>query len=154
MTALTVTVSQTYPATPEAAFAAWTKPASLEQWFGPPGYRARVLTHHLKVGGTWRFQMISEAGDTYHHFGTYTEITPPHRLAFTWASEEQVEGWRDQSGNPTQVTITFTPQNPGVKVTVTHQNLQTKAAQTALTHGWGKGLHDLATYLTRESTNV
>ena len=146
-TNLSVTVSQTYAATPAAAFAAWTDPASLEKWFGPPGYRARVLAHDLRPGGTWRFQMISDAGDIYHHFGTYTDIAPPHRLAFTWASEEQVAGWRDTAGNPTQVTVTFTPAGTGVTVTVTHENLTTETARTALTHGWGDGLTKLTTYL-------
>ena len=150
MTDLTVTVSQTYPVSPEAAFAAWTDPAALEKWFGPPGYSARVLTHDLRPGGTWRFQMISDTGETYHHFGTYTEILPPRRLAFTWASEEQVNGWRDADGTPTQVVVTFTPQSPGVTVTVTHHNLQTETAQTALTQGWGGGLTDLATYLAKD----
>lgn len=151
MTGHTVRVSQTYAATPEAAFDAWINPKSLEQWFGPAGYRARVLTHDLRVGGTWRFQMIGDTGETYHHFGTYLEITPPRTLRFTWACEEQVEGWRDANGDPTMVTVQIIPTPTGVEVTVTHEHLQTDTAYQALTGGWGGGLVILADFLKERS---
>lgn len=143
----TVSVSRFYQASPEAAFDAWTIPASLEKWFGPPGYRAKVLSHDFHPGGVWRFLMVAADGQGFHHFGTFLEIDRPRRLAFTWASEEQVEGWRDEHGAPTRVTVEFEPHAGGVEVRITHERLQSESAREALTHGWRGSLEQLSSAL-------
>lgn len=139
-----VSVSRFYRASPDAAFDAWTNPASIEKWFGPPGYNARVLSHDLHPGGKWRFLMAAADGQGFHHFGTFLEIDPPRRLVFTWASEEQVEGWRDEFGAPTRVTVDFGPRAGGVEVRITHERLQTKVARQALARGWYGSLERLS----------
>ena len=144
-----VRVSRSYRSTPKAAFDAWTNPASLEKWFGPPGFRAEVLVHELRVGGAWRFRMIADDGSGYHHFGTFLEISPPRRLAFTWASEEQVDGWRDTGGNPTTVTVDFEEGDAGVTVVITHRDLASEETRRSLTHGWDGSLVCLADSLER-----
>lgn len=136
-----------YRASPEAAFDAWTNPVSLEKWFGPPGYAARVLSHDFQPGGTWRFLMVAADGQGFHHFGTFLEIDPPRQLVFTWASEEQVEGWRDEQGAPTRVTVQFEPRDSGVEVRITHERLQSEAARQALAHGWSGSLEQLSSVL-------
>jgi uncharacterized protein YndB with AHSA1/START domain len=143
----TVKVRRTYNASVAAAFDAWTNPEALEKWFGPTGYRAEVLSHDLRVGGGWRFLMVAPDGEAFHHFGTFVEISPPHRLAFTWASEEQVEGWRDENGDPTLVTVDFGPRADGVEVRITHERLQSDTARGALTGGWAGGLEALDDFL-------
>ena len=135
----TVIARRSYRASPEAVFDAWINPKSLAKWFGPPGYHAKILTHDLRVGGSWRFLMQDESGEGHHHFGTFVEIHPPERLAFTWASEEQVEGWRDERGNPTLVTVEISAGATGTEVIVTHENLISDLARRALTGGWTKG---------------
>ncbi len=148
----TVSVSRVYPTSVEAAYDAWINPPSLEQWFGPPGFRMEVLTHDPRVGGEWRFRMIGPNDVVFHHFGVFVEISPPHRLVFTWASEEQVKGWRDENGAPTRVTVDFNRRDDGVEVRVTHERLQTEEARRALTGGWSGGLQALDDFL-EESTS-
>ncbi len=138
-----VIVQRTYRVSPETAFDAWINPSSLAQWFGPPGFTAKILTHDPRVGGKWRFNMRGGEDESLHHFGRFIEITPPRKLVFTWASEEQVEGWRDEKGDPTVVTVEFTPCPEGTKVTVTHEKLISDIAWRALTRGWGGGLECL-----------
>ena len=150
----TVTARRSYTASVEAVFDAWTNPTSLEQWFGPPGFSAQVLTHELRVGGAWRFLMLSDAGDGYHHFGTFIEIDPPCKLVFTWATEEQVEGWRDEKGEPTRVTVEFAPSGDATIVTITHEQLITEATRRALTHGWSGSLICLGEFLGMEETET
>ncbi len=143
----TVKVSRVYNASAEAAFNAWTSVASLEKWFGPPGFRAEVLMRDLRVGGEWRFRMIGPEGVLHHHFGAYIEISPPRRLVFTWTSEEQVEGWRDENGAPTRVTVDFNRHVDGVKICITHERLQSDEARRALTGGWDGSLKALDSFL-------
>lgn len=142
-----VIAERTYRVPPETLFDAWINPASLAKWFGPPGFRAEILTHDLQVGGRWRFLMQSDDGEGFHHFGRFVEIAPPRKLVFTWASEEQVEGWRDEQGNPTLVTVDFTLCPTGTRVTVTHEKLTSDFARRALTGGWSGGLECLAELL-------
>ncbi|TQV70642.1 SRPBCC family protein [Denitrobaculum tricleocarpae] len=146
-----VFVERTYRVSPETAFDAWINPDSLTRWFGPPGFTARILTHDPRVGGTWRFNMRSVEGESYHHFGQFVEVTPPRKLVFTWASEEQVEGWRDEKNAPTVVTVEFTPCPEGTKVTVTHEKLISDMARDALTRGWGGGLECLEDFFADQS---
>lgn len=142
-----ITVSRVYNATIEAAFDAWTNPASLAKWFGPTGFSAKILTHDLRVGGDWRFLMLGKNGTGFHHFGSFVEITPPNILKFTWASEEQVEGWRDEEGNPTLVTVKIEAHADGVQVTVTHRDLQSDEVRQSLMFGWCSGLGKLTELL-------
>ena len=143
----TVSVSRVYRTSMEAAYDAWINPLSLEQWFGPSGFRMEVLTHDPRVGGEWRFRMIGPNDVVFHHFGVFVEISPPRRLVFTWASEEQVEGWRDENGAPTRVTVDFRRRADGVEVRVTHERLQSEDARRALPGGWGGGLEALDDFL-------
>ncbi|WP_282607768.1 SRPBCC domain-containing protein [Pelagibius sp. Alg239-R121] len=145
---------RSYRATPEAVFDAWVNPSSLAKWFGPPGFRAEVLSHDLRVGGLWRFLMKNDGGDAFHHFGTFIEIRPPHKLIFSWASEEQVEGWRDANGKPTLVTVELAPCQIGTEVTVTHEKLVSDFARQALFGGWNGGLLCLEDFLLSKETTT
>lgn len=147
-----MTARRHYAARPETAFAAWVDPDSIEKWFGPPGFNAKVLLHEPRVGGAWRFLMFNDQGDAFHHFGRYVAIDSPHRLAFTWASEEQVEGWRDENGDPTLVTIDFEATETGVMVTITHEQLASERAREALTYGWSSSLESLDGFLNATET--
>lgn len=142
-----ITVSRVYHATIGKTFDAWTKPELLAKWFGPKGFRAEILTHDLRVGGDWRFLMVGTNGTSFHHYGSFVEITPPNTLKFTWASEEQVDGWRDENGDPTLVTVNIESHADGVQITVTHEDLQSDKVRQSLTFGWSSGLEKLADLL-------
>jgi len=88
--------------------------------------------------------MSSSDGNHYHHFGTFIEIEHNRRLVFSWASEEQIEGWRDKEGNPTVVTVEFLPYNGGVEITITHENLTSDTAVNSLEYGWSGTLDRFA----------
>ncbi|MBL4906265.1 MAG: SRPBCC domain-containing protein [Sneathiella sp.] len=148
-----IKVSRIFSSTPEKAFNGWTRPEYLEQWFGPPGFKAKILMHDLREGGQWRFLMESEQGEKFHHFGTFISIKPNQSLVFTWASEEQVDGWRDINGDPTLVTVTFDACDAGVKVTVIHENLMSKDARLALSSGWSGSLFIFGGYLALRTNN-
>ena len=61
----------------------WTDPERLREWMSPVGtVEAEV---DLRVGGTIRIVMKGD-GMVIEHQGTYLEIEPPRRLAFTWSS--------------------------------------------------------------------
>ncbi len=142
-----VCVRKSYPVPRERVYRAWINPKYIAQWFGPKGFRAEVLELDLRVGGTWRFQMIGAGNASVCHFGTYVEIDPPNRLVFTWAPETWPDGWFDADVGETLVTVEFRDQPTGTEVVITHENLASDGARTSLTGGWSGALESLDEFM-------
>ncbi|KZK81037.1 hypothetical protein PsW64_02718 [Pseudovibrio sp. W64] len=130
----------------ETAFTGWTDPKAITSWFGPPGYTAEVLELNLTPGGRWRFRMVPNTGMPSHHSGRYVEISRPNTLIFTWESEEDKHL---TNGRDTLVTVTFTEEAGGVRITILHEQLPTQEAAQALTYGWGRGITCFGEWLRR-----
>ena len=78
-----VEVERRLPAPIAEVFRWWTEPPLLARWMTPVGNV--TATVDLRVGGDLR--IVMSAGETViEHRGTYTEVEPPRRLAFTWSS--------------------------------------------------------------------
>ncbi len=135
-----VRFSTWFAADAQRAFDAWIDPTKIEQWFGPVGYRAEVLEMDVRVSGQWRFKMISDSGEISHHTGHYVSVDPAEFLSFTWETEENTEL---TGGRETLVSIRFSPEGGGVRVTLLHEKLPNRDAVKALEFGWSSGLSKL-----------
>ena len=90
----------------ELVFRAWTDPRLAKDWFGPKDYPATHMEMDVRPGGAWRGCLRStESGKELRLGGVFREVTPPERVIFTFAWEEEGE-----RGLETQVTLTFTEQ--------------------------------------------
>ncbi|MEM1286422.1 MAG: SRPBCC domain-containing protein [Pseudomonadota bacterium] len=136
MTDLTLTVERTIGAPPEDVFNAWLDPAMLQQFMIPgPGMTVPKASNEPKVGG--RFDLVMQAGDdAIPHAGTYKEITPYERLAFSWESPFSVDD--------STVTLIFTPKDGGTHVTLTHVRFADEQARDNHRGGWTGILEALA----------
>ncbi len=135
-----VKVSAWYAVGVRQAFSAWADPGKIEKWFGPKGFRAEVLEMDFRIGGCWRFKMISQSGDVSHHRGRYLAIEPDKFLSFTWESEEDSEL---TEGRETRVTVHFAAESDGARVKLVHERLPTPQAKQALEFGWSSGMPKL-----------
>ena len=92
-----VVVTRTFDAPARLVFEAWTRPELFKQWWLPKsmGMRLRSCEMDVRVGGTYRLEFEP---DGMAFFGTYREVTPPSRLA--WTNDEGGEG-----GSVTTVTF-------------------------------------------------
>jgi uncharacterized protein YndB with AHSA1/START domain len=72
-------------------FDALTKPEHVRNWFAPYTCEMTECSIDLRVGGTYHFVFVTEAGDECSFRGTYLEIEPPTRTVATWL----FEGWPD-----------------------------------------------------------
>ncbi len=109
-------------ATPETVFAYFTDPARMVQW---KGVRA---TLDPRPGGIYRVEINERAIAR----GAYVEVSPPHRVVFTW-------GW-EGGENPvppgsSRVEVDLVADADGTIVRLTHRDLpeETRAAHA---HGW------------------
>ena len=87
MSELELTISRTIPAPREKVFNAWLSPEILAKFMTTPkggNAPARVSNDPVKGG---RFSIVMMNADKeIPHAGTYLEIDPYSRLAFTWES--------------------------------------------------------------------
>ena len=115
---LVVTRSVNGPA--RIVFEAWTRPELFKQWWVPKsmGMVLRSCEMDVRVGGRYRLEFEPDA---MAFFGTYLEVTPHSRLA--WTNEEGGEG-----GPVT--TVTF-EEKGGKTLLVMHELYPSKEALDA-----------------------
>jgi len=90
------TLTRILAASPQAVFTAWTDPEHLG-WFHNPDMPtpAEPIEVDLRVGGTWKQQMVVNEELSYPTGGIYLEIVPDERLVFRWGA---VGGWPQLGG--------------------------------------------------------
>ena len=77
------TIERTFKAPPEKLWEMWTTKAGLERWFVGGGYQTKVEQIDPRVGGRYDIS-LTDGKETLHNHGTYTEVSPPRRLAYLW----------------------------------------------------------------------
>lgn len=102
------TLTRTFEAPPDMVFSAWTEPENLG-WFFNPGFTSDLPTKvDLRVGGSWRQEMIVDTETRYMTGGIFREIDPGKKLVFTWGA---IDGWPkidpERLDQSPQVTILF-----------------------------------------------
>lgn len=90
------TLTRILAASRHAVFTAWTDPEHLA-WFYNPDMPtpASPVEVDLRVGGTWKQQMVVNRDRSYPTGGTYLEIVPDERLVFRWGA---AGGWPELDG--------------------------------------------------------
>jgi uncharacterized protein YndB with AHSA1/START domain len=137
-TKTTLRIERTFAAPAARVFDAWTSAEVMRRWWqAEVGWETSEAEVDLRVGGAVRVVMRDPAQDVdYGGGGTYTEIEPPTRLAFTWI-------W-DGDTRRTLIEIDFFEASEGVTtVRFTHSGLWDEAAVRSHEGGWGRILDNL-----------
>jgi uncharacterized protein YndB with AHSA1/START domain len=138
-----ISFQRTYAASKERVFQAWIDPEALKQWFGPhDDFKIPTVEVDARVGGKYRFVLVSPDGNNNTVGGMYKEIQPGEKLAFTWSWEE---GGMDIG--ETLVTVEFKGEGNQTEVSITHELLPTEEARQAHSDGWNGTLTRLERYL-------
>ena len=134
---LTLRMERTYRAPAQAVFDAWTSEEVLRRWFhAGRDWETTEAEVDLRVGGTVRVVMRDpEADAEYGGGGTYTEIDPPRRLAFTWL-------WDDNSTRML-IEIDFEETDGLTTVRFTHRGLWDEDAVRSHEGGWTTAFDNL-----------
>ncbi len=107
--ALTLTVTAEFAATPERVWPLYADARLIERWWGPPGWPATFLTHDLAPGGGSHYFMEGEDGTRHYGVWRVVEVdrvrrsssrtrspTSPVRRTSPWAGP----AWRPASSRP------------------------------------------------------
>ncbi|MCY0093151.1 SRPBCC family protein [Hoeflea ulvae] len=126
---LELTVSRKIPVPRQKVFDAWLSPRMMEKFMRPGGSdMTSTATNDPVKGG--RFSIImQDAGKNIPHAGTYLEIDPHSRLAFTWESPHSLDD--------SVVTIDFAELGPSLTEIRLHQvKFRSEAARDGHISGW------------------
>jgi uncharacterized protein YndB with AHSA1/START domain len=139
-TALTLTVTAEFDASPARVWELWADPRQLERWWGPPMYPATVTAHDLAPGGRVEYHMTGPGGDQPRGFWDVLEVDPPRRLVFR-------DGFANDDGTPnpdipgTTSHVTIEPIAPGrTRMSIEGHFASAKAMEQLLAMGMEPGL--------------
>jgi uncharacterized protein YndB with AHSA1/START domain len=76
-----IVISRVISAPRELVFEAFTEARHLSRWWGPEGFTTTTRAFEFRVGGEWDFVMHGPDGTDYQEWISWTEITPPERIA-------------------------------------------------------------------------
>ena len=89
-----LTLERTFQASIDEVWELWTTKEGIEAWWGPEGFSVAVCDLDLRPGGELFYSRSATGRDqadymkkagmppTTEHRVTYTEVDPPHRLAY------------------------------------------------------------------------
>jgi uncharacterized protein YndB with AHSA1/START domain len=120
-----IVLSRVIKAKREYVFAAWTDPDHLPRWFGPAGFKIETKEIDIRVGGTWRFDMLAPNGQRFTNRMYFRRIEPPRLI--------EIDHGSDMDDDPARfrTTITFDEQSDGKTVVTLRQLHPTKAQRDA-----------------------
>ena len=105
-------------------------------WHAEHDWETSEAQVDLRVGGEVRVVMRDpDKGAEYGGGGRYTEIEPPHRLAFTWL-------WDDNTTRML-IEIDFEETDGVTTVRFTHSGLWDEEAVRSHEGGWSRGFDNL-----------
>ncbi len=130
-------IERTFQAPAQAVFDAWTNEEVMRRWFhGEHAWETPVAEVDLRLGGSVRVVMRDpDKGVEHGGGGHYTEIDPPHRLAFTWT-------WDDE-GRETLIELDFEEADGTTTVRLTHSGLRDQESVLSHERGWSNSLDNL-----------
>ncbi len=143
-----VFVRRRFRASRKEVFRAFTDPEQLVRWFSPSADIAtEVLEHDLRLGGSYRLGFIFSDGERNIVRGSFRELEPPERLAFTWTWEPP----DPHAGIETLVTIVLRVDGAETEVIVSHDRFPTNESRDRHEAGWATTFDRLEMLLREES---
>ncbi len=124
-------VTRIFDAPPRIVFQAWSKPELMVRWWIPKSIPMTLLSIEMdvRVGGGYRLVFGHGEGQTMAFFGTYLEVDPPSRLA--WSNDESADG--------AVTTVTFEDKNGQTLLTL-HELYPNASARDEALGGAASGL--------------
>lgn len=132
------TIVRIVEAAPEAVFAAFVEPDRLALWWGPDDGPVLSAEVDPRVGGRFHIRFrLAEDGTEHGSSGIFEVFDPPHRLAMSWA-------WDDDDGPASHVDVTFRRVEQGTEVTLVHSRLRDEKEPGQHQRGWEGAFDKLA----------
>jgi uncharacterized protein YndB with AHSA1/START domain len=133
-----ILITREFDAPKHLVYKAWTTPELVERWWTARRGAMKVAEIDLRVGGKWRYVMVTEDGQEVGFHGEYREIVPNERLVST----EVYEGIPDAEAHAAVNTMTFTEVDGRTTIEVLVEHPTKEGRDMHINAGMEAGLQD------------
>ena len=136
-----ILITREFDAPRHLVYRAWTTPELVKRWWTANRGEATVAEIDLRVGGRWRYVMVTEDGLELGFHGEYREIVTDERIVST----EVYEGMPQPEGEPevgTLNTATFAEADGRTALTVLVEAPSKEIRDAIIDSGMEDGLQD------------
>jgi uncharacterized protein YndB with AHSA1/START domain len=139
-----IVITREFNAPKHLVYKAWTTPELVKRWWTAKRGSATVAEIDLRVGGKWRYVMVTDDGFEVGFHGEYLEIAPNERIVSTEVYEgapttETAAGEQEQG---TINTVTFTEVGERTTLTISVQCPTKELRDAIISSGMEDGLQD------------
>jgi uncharacterized protein YndB with AHSA1/START domain len=136
-----ILITREFDAPKHLVFQAFTTPELVKRWWHAKRGEATIAEIDLRVGGKWRYVMVTDDGTEVGFHGEYREIVPNERVVSTEFYEGVPEGVTEEQAT-TVNTATFTEADGRTTLTILVQ-APSKETRDAIVESWMEdGLQD------------
>jgi uncharacterized protein YndB with AHSA1/START domain len=142
-----ILITREFDATRHLVYRAWTTPELVRRWWYAERGEMTGAEVDLRVGGTWRFAMVTPEGFEVVFYGEYREIVPGERLVWTeiYAAMPDIE---------TLQTMTLTERDGRTTMTILADHPSRGVRDAVLASGMEDGMQDALSLLERVAVSL
>jgi uncharacterized protein YndB with AHSA1/START domain len=130
-----ILITREFDAPKQLVYRAWTTPELVKRWWSGKRGETTLVEIDLRVGGAWRYVMVTNGGFEVAFHGEYREIVPNERIVST----EVYEGIPDAQ---TLNTATFTEADGRTTLTILVQHASKEARDAHIDSGMETGMQE------------
>jgi uncharacterized protein YndB with AHSA1/START domain len=130
-----ILITREFNAPKELVYRAFTTPELVKRWWNAKRGEVTIAEIDLRVGGTWRYAMVTDDGFEVGFHGEYREIVPNERIVST----EVYEGYPDEEAVN---TAGFTEVEGRTTLTILVQHTSKEARDAHINSGMEAGMQD------------
>ena len=133
-----IRITREFDAPKHLVYKAYTTPELVKRWWSAKRGTVTDADIDLRVGGRWRFVMVTDDGFEVGFHGEYREIVPNERLVST----EAYEGVPNADESASLNTLTLTEKNGRTLLTVLVEHRSREIRDMVIQSGMEAGMQD------------
>ena len=147
-----ILIRREFDAPRHLVYKAYTTPELVKRWWHARRGEATVAEIDLRVGGRWRYVMVTDDGFEVAFHGEYREIVPGERIVTTEVYEgAEVE---DPEAGATVNTVTFEEDDGRTTLTILVQAPSREVRDLIIASGMEDGLQDALDLLEETASSL
>jgi uncharacterized protein YndB with AHSA1/START domain len=147
-----ILITRELDAPKDLVWKAWTTPELVKRWWHAKRGEVTIAEIDLRVGGRWRYVMVTEDGAEVGFHGEYREIVPNERIVSTEVYEGVPQGDGPEEG--TLNTATFTEVDGRTTLTILVQAPSKEVRDAIIDSGMEAGMQDALTLLQQVAVSL
>ncbi len=134
-----ILITREFAAPKHLVYKAWTTPELVKRWWNAKRGEVTIAEIDLRVGGEWRYVMVTDDGLEVAFHGEYREIVPNERIVSTEVYEGAPAG---AAGEGTLNTLTLTEADGRTALTILVEAPSKEIRDAIIDSGMEAGMQD------------